>query len=93
MPFGSFINSLQKLDMLEFLDNGIWTAGQVEQVHRDKGLLRAVKVAASGGSIEDKLWIMVEDGRIAPLGTFTIPLSDLIHANGISNGRVASGST
>lgn len=69
---------------MEFLDNGIWTVGRVEQVHRDGSLLRAVKVAAIGGSIEDKLWIMVEDGRLAPLGTFTVPLNELFAVNGSS---------
>ena len=68
---------------MEFLDNGNWSAGEVEQTYRDGGLLRAVKVAASGGSVEDKLWIMVEDGRLAPLGTFTVPLHELFPANGI----------
>ena len=71
VPGGAFIQALKVGDEVEFYEGGLWSIGHITQLRVDNGLLRLVKVAPTNGSPEDKVWIGVEDSRLASVGTHT----------------------
>jgi hypothetical protein len=71
VPYGSFVASLKRWDVVDYMDRGVWGRGTIEDLFSDGSLLRAVKVSACHGSMKDKVWLSVEDGCIAPSGTHT----------------------
>lgn len=71
VPGGAFIQALKVGDEVEFCEGGLWSLGHITQLRVDNGLLRLVKVAPTNGSPEDKVWVGVEDSRLASVGTHT----------------------
>jgi hypothetical protein len=71
VPHASFISSLDKGNFTEvFQANRDWTVGIVQKKIVDAGVfVRQLKIMPLGGAPGDAIWVCVEDGRLAPIGT------------------------